>query len=85
MLTSAPSTDPRFSGGDSKELEIGKGRNLAIKAACFSENGDLLFVWASGEAHHGYVYNMNGEDATLVGEVSYEKVPFHSYLCLHDH
>ena len=76
MPTSVSSTDPRFSGGESKGIEIGKGKGLVIKAACFSENGDLLFVWASGDVHRGYLYGMNGHDATLVGEVSYEKVPF---------
>ena len=85
MPTSAPSTDPGFSDGESEGLKIGKGTDLTIKAACFSEDGDLLFVWASGEVHHGYLYRMNGVDATLDGEVSYKKVFFRSYFCLHDH
>ena len=81
----ALNTDLRFSGGESKELEIGGGEDLAIKAACFSENGDLLFVWASGKVHRGYLYGMNGEDATLIGEVSYEKVLSRSHFCQHHH
>ena len=85
MPTLALNTDPRFSDGESKELEIGGGKALTIKAACFSENGDLLFVWASGDVHRGYLYGMNGEDATLIGAVSYEKVLSRSHFCLHNH
>ena len=85
LPTWVPSTDPTFSDGESKGLEIGEGKDLAIKVACFSENGDWLFVWASGNVYRGYLYGMNGQDANLVGEVSYEKVPFRSYFCLHDH
>ena len=85
MPTLALNTDLMSSGGESKELEIGGGKDLAIKAACFSENGDLLFVWTSGDVHRGYLYGMNGGDATLIGEVFYEKVLSRSHSCLHDH
>ena len=84
LPASAPRTDPRFSGGEWKELEIGEG--ITIRAACFSENGNLLFVWASGiGVHRGYLYGMDGKDATLIGKVSYEKVRFCSDFSPHDH
>ena len=82
MPFSTPSTDPRYSGGDPKGLEIGGGNGLAIRAACFNEKGDLLFVWASGDIHHGYLYKMNGYDAALIGEVLYERVPFSFLLSI---
>ena len=85
LAISASSTDPNFSDGDSRELKIGGDKDLTISAACFSEKGDSLFVWATGGDHYGYFYRMNGHDAVLVGEVSYAKVPFRSYFYLHGH
>lgn len=85
MPTSASITDPGFSGGDRRALEIGGGKGLAIRAACFNGKGDLLFVWASGDVHRGYLYEMNDHDAALVGEVLYEKVPFRPYFYLDNH
>ena len=85
LATSASSTDTGCNFDDFKPLKIGKDEGLNIRATCFSHTGDLLFVWASGDFHHGYVYKMDGHDAVLVGEATYEKVPFHSHFYLQDH
>ena len=85
LATSATSTDTGYTIDDFKPLEIGGSKGPPITATCFSDTGDLLFVWASGDVHHGYVYKMDGHDATLVGEATYEKVPFRSYFYLQDH
>ena len=85
LATPASSTDTGCNFDDFKHLEIGGGKGLAIRAACFSDKGDLLFVWASGDVHHGYFYKMDGHHAALVGEATYEKVPFRSYFYLQYH
>ena len=61
------------SDGHHEELCIGQG--FVINQACFSGNGSMLYLWASGEsANRAYFYNVDTRPATLDGEAVYDKV-----------
>lgn len=63
---------------DSHEQEFCVDQGSMINQACFSGNGNLRFLWTSGEsANYAYIYDVSIRPATLDsggGEAVYEKV-----------